>query len=152
MKDTDNCAPAKKRKPKESEDARKERQQIDEWQMIDVLRRAGNLVEPEANVHPDRKWRVDYLINGERAFGHPIALEIQGIGFGHHSFGAIMKTYEKNNAIAARGWRLVQVTRAQVASGEALEALARCGVSVVAKCPCNAGNTADGKCAKCGTS
>ena len=93
---------------------------------MDVLRRAGNLVEPEQPVCADRKWRVDYLVNGD------IALEVQGIGFGHHSFGAIMKTYEKNNAIAAQGWRLVQVTRAQVANGEALEALARCGVRVEA--------------------
>ena len=130
MKDTDNCAPVKKRKPKETKEARKVRQDADELQMLGVLRRAGNLIEPEANVHPDRKWRVDYLLNGERQFGHPVALEIQGIGFGHHAFGAIMKTYEKNNAIAARGWRLVQVTRAQVANGEALEALARCGVAV----------------------
>jgi len=43
-----------------------------------------------------------------------------------------MKTYEKNNAIAAQGWRLVQVTRAQIANGEALEALAQCGVRVTA--------------------
>jgi hypothetical protein len=115
---------------KESRDERKVRQDYEETQFVNVLRSAGNLVEPEVQVTPDRKWRVDYLLNGERQFGHPVALEIQGIGFGHHSFGAIMKTYEKNNAIAARGWRLVQVTRAQVADGDALEVLAKCGVSV----------------------
>jgi len=115
---------------KESKDERKVRQDYEEMQFVNVLRSAGNLVQPEHPVCSDRKWRVDYLINGERQFGHPIALEIQGIGFGHHSFGAIMKTYEKNNAIAAQGWRIVQVTRAQVANGEALEALARCGVRV----------------------
>jgi len=136
---------------KESKEARAERQARDEWQLVDVLRRAGNKLEPEANVTPERKWRVDYLINGE------IALEVQGIGFGHHSFGAIMKTYEKNNAIAAQGWRLVQVTRAQVANGEALEALARCGVRVepprtVHPCPhCTASGAGPGKtlCALC---
>ena len=133
-----------KRKPKESKEARSERQARDEWQMIDVLRRAGNEVVPEATVTPERKWRVDYVINNS------IALEIQGIGFGHHSFGAIMKTYEKNNAIAAQGWRLVQVTRAQVANGEALEALARCGVRVEPTCPHASGATEAGNCAKCG--
>jgi len=113
-------------KPKESKDQRKVRQAADEAQFVYLIIRAGNSIHPEVPVCKDRKWRVDYLINGD------IALEVQGIGFGHHSFGAIMKTYEKNNAIAAQGWRLVQVTRAQVANGEALEALARCGVRVEA--------------------
>ena len=111
---------------RETKDERKVRQDWEETQLVRVLEDAGNIVQAEVLVTPDRKWRVDYLINGN------LALEIQGIGFGHHSFGAIMKTYEKNNAIAAQGWRLVQVTRAQVASGEALEALARCGVRVEA--------------------
>lgn len=116
--------PRSARPVKETKDERKVRQDWEETQFVNVLRAAGNLVMPECNVEPGRKWRVDYVIN------NTIALEIQGIGFGHHSFGAIMKTYEKNNAICARGWGLVQVTRAQVANGEALEALARCGVDV----------------------
>jgi hypothetical protein len=111
---------------KETKEARKERQAVEEWQFLDVLRRAGNSIDSEVLVAPPRKWRVDHVINNN------LALEIQGIGFGHHSFGAIMKTYEKNNAIAARGWRLVQVTRAQVANGEALEALAQCCIRVTA--------------------
>lgn len=130
MKDTDNCVTARKQKPKESKEVRAERQAREEWQLVDVLRRAGNLVEPEHPVCAERKWRVDYLLNRERAYGHPVALEIQGVGFGHHRFAGIMNGYEKGNAIAANGWRLVQVTRAQVASGEALEALARCDVRV----------------------
>lgn len=109
---------------KETKPERKVRQDWEETQFVRVLCAAGNRVVAEAAVNTERKWRIDYLINSD------IALEIQGIGFGHHSFGAIMKTYEKNNAIAANGWRLVQVTRAQVANGEALEALARCGVRV----------------------
>lgn len=111
---------------KETKEARKERQAAEEQLFVDVIIRAGNSIHPEVPVCKERKWRVDYLVNGD------IALEVQGIGFGHHSFGAIMKTYEKNNAIAAQGWRLVQVTRAQIANGEALEALARCGVRVTA--------------------
>jgi len=117
---------------RETKDERKVRQDWEETQLVRVLEDAGNIVQAEVLVTPDRKWRVDYLILTGRRGNSPIALEIQGIGFGHHSFGAIMKTYEKNNAIAAQGWRLVQVTRAQVASGEALEALARCGVRVTA--------------------
>ena len=117
---------------RETKDERKVRQDWEETQLVRVLEDAGNIVQAEVLVTPDRKWRVDYLILTGRRGNSPIALEIQGIGFGHHSFGAIMKTYEKNNAIAAQGWRLVQVTRAQVANGEALEALARCGVRVTA--------------------
>jgi len=64
---------------KESKEARRERQALEEWQFIDVLRRAGNLVEPEVFVTPERKWRVDYLVNGERQFGHPVAIEAYGI-------------------------------------------------------------------------
>ena len=128
---------------KEMKDERKVRQAAEELLFVDVLVRAGNAVHPEMPVTPERKWRIDYLVNGN------LALEIQGIGFGHHSFGAIMKTYEKNNAIAAQGWRLVQVTRAQVANGEALEALARCGVRVEAPCPHSSGRTTEGNCAKC---
>ena len=115
---------------KEAPEARKERQRIEEWQFISVLKAAGNLIEPERLVIPSRKWRVDYLINGERAFGHPVALEVQGIGFGHHRFAGIMNGYAKGNAIAANGWRLVQITRAEIASGDALEILALAGVRV----------------------
>ena len=135
---------------RETKDERKVRQDWEETQLVRVLEDAGNIVQAEVLVTPDRKWRVDYLILTGRRGNSPIALEIQGIGFGHHSFGAIMKTYEKNNAIAAQGWRLVQVTRAQVANGEALEALARCGVSVEAPCPHASGATEAGNCAKCG--
>ena len=145
---------------KETKDERKVRQDWEETQFVNVLRAAGNLVEPEHPVCADRKWRVDYLINRERQYGHPVALEIQGVGFGHHRFAGIMNGYEKGNAIAANGWRLVQVTRAQVANGEALEALARCGVSVESsnsgrtffccECPRAHGLTKDGLCANCG--
>ena len=134
---------------RETKDERKVRQDWEETQLVRVLEDAGNIVQAEVLVTPDRKWRVDYLILTGRRGNSPIALEIQGIGFGHHSFGAIMKTYEKNNAIAAQGWRLVQVTRAQVASGEALEALARCGVRVEAPCQHSSGQTTEGSCAKC---
>ena len=98
--------------------------------MVEILRRAGNLVEPEVKVdnelHPKYPFRVDYVINQE------VAVEIQGIGFGHHSFGAIQKTYRKHNAIAAKGWLLLQITRADIASGDALEVLSRVGVKVQA--------------------
>ena len=135
---------------RETKEARAERQAREEWQMAECLRRSGNLVEPEHPVCTERKWRVDYLLNRERAFGHPVAVEIQGFGFGHVGRAGWLRDIEKAQAIAANGWRYVPVTRDQVANGDALEALARCGVQVVAPCPHDAGQTTEGNCAKCG--
>ena len=117
---------------KETKEARKERQAREEWRFVDVLRHAGNIVEPEYPVCSERKWRVDYLVNGERQFGHPVAIEIQGFGFGHVGRTGWLRDIEKAQAIAARGWRFVPMTRDQVANGDGLEALARCGVRVTA--------------------
>ena len=118
---------------RETKAERAERQAREEWQMIDVLRRAGNLVEPEykfINRHTGHFFRLDYLLNGERQFGLPVALEIQGFGFGHVGRTGWLRDIVKAQQIAEHGWRFVPVTRDQVADGEALEALARAGVRV----------------------
>jgi len=116
---------------KEAPEVRKERQSIEEWQFCEVLRRAGNTVDAEVNVTPERKWRVDYLIYSRWARVR-IALEIQGWGFGHVGRAGWLRDIEKAQAIAANGWLYVPVTRDQVADGTALEALARCGIQVEA--------------------
>ena len=118
---------------KESKEARKERHAREEWQLIDLLRRAGNLVEAEVRVSPVRRWSLDYLINRERPFGHPVAMEIQGFGFGHVGRTGWLRDIEKAQAIAANGWLYMPVTREQVANGDGLEALSRCGVRVESK-------------------
>ena len=115
---------------KETKEARKERQAVEERKMIDCLRRAGNLVEAEHPVCPERRWRVDYLLNRLRQYGHPVALEIQGFGFGHVGRTGWLRDIEKAGAIAANGWRYVPVTREMVANGDALDALAKAGVAV----------------------
>ena len=99
--------------------------------MVEALRRAGNFVDPEYAVCKERKWRVDYLVGD--SMGPSIALEIQGFGFGHVGRAGWLRDIEKAQAIAANGWLYVPVTRDQVANGDALEALARCGVAVEAK-------------------
>ena len=109
---------------KESREARAERQARQEWLFVNVLRRAGNQVDAEVEVTPDRKWRVDYVVNDE------IAVEIQGFGFGHVGRAGWLRDIEKAQWIAVRGWLYVPVTREQIASGDALEALSRCGVAV----------------------
>lgn len=127
---------------KESKEDRATRQQIEEWQLVEVLRRAGNTVDAEVNVTPERKWRVDYLISdlvgvspvhshlARRRF---IAVEIQGWGFGHVGRTGWLRDIQKAQAIAANGWLYVPVTRDEIADGTALEALARCGVKVEAR-------------------
>jgi len=120
---------------KESKEARAERQRIEEWQLVDVLRRAGNDVTPEVELpKPDgegRPWRIDYVIR----YGgpSPIAVEIQGWGFGHVGRTGWLRDIVKCQAIAAAGYRYVPMTREHVANGEGLDALARCGVCVEAK-------------------
>jgi len=135
---------------KETKEARKERQAQEEWQLVDVLRRAGNHVEPEQPVCKERKWRVDYLILTGRRGNSPIAMEIQGFGFGHVGRTGWLRDIEKAQAIAARGWRYVPLTREDVANGDGLEALARCGVRVEPTCPHSSGQTTEGNCARCG--
>lgn len=59
----------------------------------------------EHRFHPVRKWRFDFAWPEQK-----LALEIQGGLFvkGRHSRGASMlKDYEKFNAAAAMGWRLI---------------------------------------------
>ena len=111
---------------KETKEARRERQALDEWRFLDVLRRAGNTVDSEVLVMLSRKWRVDHVINDE------IAVEIQGWGFGHVGRTGWLRDIEKAQAIAARGWRYVPMTREDIKSGDGLEALAKCGVRVTA--------------------
>jgi len=125
-------------KPKESKDQRKVRQAAEELLFVDVLVRAGNAVHPEVPVRKDRKWRVDYLINGR------IAVEIQGWGFGHVGRAGWLRDIEKAQAIAANGWLYVPVTREQVRNGDALEALARCGVKVDPTAPWESGSAENG--------
>ena len=109
---------------KESKEQRKERQALEEWQMVDVLLRAGNIVDAEVRLCSERKWRADYLING------CVCLEIDGIGFGHMSRAGVLRDIDKSNQVAANGWRLCRVTRDMVADGRALDVLAACGVRV----------------------
>jgi hypothetical protein len=111
----------------ESKDARRERQAIEEWQMLEVLRRAGNTIDSEVLLAPPRKWRVDHVINDE------IAVEIQGFGFGHVGRAGWLRDIDKAQAIAARGWFYVPMTREQIKNGDALEALSKCGVAVEPK-------------------
>lgn len=112
---------------KESKEARKERQAIEEWKMVEVLRRAGNVVAAEVEMpnieNPRYPYRIDYVLN------HGVALEIEGYGR-HQSWKGWHSDLRKYNLVAAAGFLLVRVTRQMVTNGDALEALAQAGVRV----------------------
>lgn len=61
--------------------------------------------QTEFRFHPDRKWRFDFAWPGKL-----VALEVQGGIFiqGRHSRGAaLLKEWEKLNAAAGLGWRIL---------------------------------------------
>ena len=112
---------------KETKPERKVRQDWEETQLVRVLEAAGNQVSPEfefENRHTGRMFRLDYLVNGK------VAVEIQGFGFGHVARKGWLRDIVKAQQIAEHGWLFCPCTREHVANGEALEALARCGVRV----------------------
>jgi hypothetical protein len=115
--------------PKETKEQRKERQGLQRWQLCDVLRRAGNRVDEEVKLlNSSYVIDVTVLTPDSRCF----AVEIQGMGFSHLSRKGWLRDILKSQAVAAAGWTYIPVTWTQVADGEALEALARCGVNVEA--------------------
>lgn len=76
---------------------------------------------PELRFHPTRRWRFDWAFVGNK-----VAVEVQGAIFvqGRHTRGAaLLKEFEKLNAAAAQGWRVLYATPKQIASGEALAAV-----------------------------
>jgi very-short-patch-repair endonuclease len=90
---------------------------------FDVQCRAVGLPVPvaEFTFHQVRKWRIDWAWPDQK-----VALEVEGGVFiqGRHSRGAgMLKDFEKYNALAAAGWRLIRVTPSQVRSGAALAAV-----------------------------
>lgn len=65
--------------------------------------------ELEHRFHPERKWRFDFAF--PRAL-NPVAIEVQGgiwIGGGHNRGAQMKKDWEKYNAAASLGWRILYV-------------------------------------------
>lgn len=76
----------------------------------------------EVRFHPTRRWRFDWCWADAK-----LALEVQGGIYmqGRHTRGAaLVKEFEKLNAAATMGWRVLFVTPRQVANGEALAVIA----------------------------
>jgi len=140
---------------KESKEQRKIRQDREEQLFISVLRDAGNRVDTEVmfDTRPEdksqsppipRRWRIDVALPDCDLFARgrgrdgcypteDIAIEIQGIGWGHAKFSSRMNDIEKNGELFAQGWTALQVSRAMIADGTALDLLARRGVRVTRK-------------------
>jgi very-short-patch-repair endonuclease len=77
--------------------------------------------ESEYRFDSSRKWRFDLAIHFAK-----IAVEINGgtwISGRHNRGSSIEKEYEKLNAAAILGWRVLQFTTDSVKSGAAIECL-----------------------------
>jgi len=139
---------------RETKEARKERQAIELWQFVEVLRRAGNIVEYEfafdmraadSSQSPPipRKWKFDLVLPYQRTTGvtpatkhahrwERIAIEIEGYGR-HQTMKGFTADLEKYSEAFAQGWTLLRVSRKMIADGTALDVLARRGVRVEGK-------------------
>ena len=75
----------------------------------------------EYKFHPTRKWRIDYAWPSRK-----LAVEIDGGIWrnGSHSRGSgLMRNYEKRNAMAVMGWRLLCYTPQSIDMTQIREAL-----------------------------
>jgi hypothetical protein len=128
---------------------RRKRQARELARFVRVLRRAGNRVKLERFVDPTgaRRWRIDVAVLPEWVGGlrpshagrsvpvsHDDAIAIEVAGRGRHqSIVGFRNDLEKDAECFARGWTVLRVSREMVASGDALEYLARRGVRVEAR-------------------
>lgn len=74
---------------------------------------------PEYRFNPDRRWRFDYAW-----IAHCVALEVQGgiWTMGRHTRGAaLLKEWEKLNAAAVLGWRILYCQPSDLLSTEMVE-------------------------------
>lgn len=74
---------------------------------------------------PGRKWRVDFCWLAER-----VIVEVEGglyqAASGHRSYGGVTRDIEKGNMLVMAGFRLLRVTAAMIASGEAIDLIRQC--------------------------
>ena len=76
---------------------------------------------PEYKFAPPRKWRLDWAFVDAK-----LAIEVQGGLFvqGRHTRGAaLLREYEKLNALACAGWRVLFVTPKEMSSGAVFDLL-----------------------------
>lgn len=59
----------------------------------------GSDLTTEYVFHDERKWRFDIAWPGLR-----VAVELDGMGFGHQAIARLKQNYEKQNAAAELGW------------------------------------------------
>lgn len=78
----------------------------------------------EYRFHPTRKWRLDVAFVRER-----VCIEVQGGVFirGRHNRGAAMlKEWQKLNALAAMGWRVLYCQPKDVCTIDMCELIGAC--------------------------
>lgn len=82
--------------------------------------------ELEFRFHPERKWRFDFAWPDKK-----LALEVDGgiwIRGGHNRGAQIKKDWEKRNAAAKDGWRILYVEPKDLCVSETAELIRECRV------------------------
>lgn len=77
-----------------------------------ISQETGEEIVSEYKFHPTRKWRFDFAIPAKK-----IAIEIEGglwISGRHNRPVSMIKDFEKYNAAAKLGWRILKYTPSQV--------------------------------------
>lgn len=64
----------------------------------------GSDMTTEHVFHGERKWRFDVAFPSQR-----LAIEFDGMGFGHQSTKGIRLNHEKQNEAVAMGWRVMRI-------------------------------------------
>jgi hypothetical protein len=77
-------------------------------------------IEAEYRFHPKRKWRFDWIWLDELGDPVKIAIEYDGIMFGHashSSLAGILRDAEKTNEAQALGWMVFRANAKSVENG-----------------------------------
>lgn len=72
----------------------------------------GSDLTLEFRFHPERRWRFDVAWPSRR-----VAVELDGMGFGHQSAAGRRADNEKQNAATALGWRVLRYTSSDLSKG-----------------------------------
>ena len=94
---------------------------LEERFALDILFRRLPTPKRELKFHPTRRWRFDFAWPDQM-----VAVEIQGgvwSGGAHGRGSGITRNYEKYNAAAVRGWRVLQGDSSMLRSGDLIDDL-----------------------------
>lgn len=93
----------------------------------------GSDMVAEYRFHPERKWRFDIAFPSRK-----VAVEFDGMGYGHQAAAALVKSNERQNVAVSMGWKVLRFSPAMFSLVRmpehidlVVESLMRSGDSVV---------------------